>query len=330
MGKYDDAMYRYLSDNDRFADLFNAVLFSGQTVVRGEDIEPYAERSVDVKPSVTKRSVSIPKYQNHTRDIMKRFGGKVGVLMLGVENQNDIDYTMPYRVLQYHLSNYREQMENIRKQKEKELARKGLAVNYFNNNFSAEDKLCPIYTICFYHGTEKWTGPKSLKDMMDFGGEAEEWRACFQDYHMILFCAGEQSDLSVFHTELRLLMEVLCLRQNKEEMDKLWNREDFSHVHRETAETIAVMTDSTELLEKLEHQKADQEGGGYDMCLAMEELRKDWIARGEVYGKAEEIVAMSLEFGLSRNDILNRLQNRLQVSEQRAGEYLELFGSRPV
>ncbi len=140
--------------------------------------------------------------------------------------------------------------------------------------------------------------------------------------------------LSVFHTELRLLMEVLCLRQNKEEMDKLWNREDFSHVHRETAETIAVMTDSTELLEKLEQQKDDQEGGGYDMCLAMEELRKDWIARGEVYGKAEgkaeEIVAMGLEFDLSRNDILNRLQNRLQVSEQRAGEYLELFGSRPV
>lgn len=133
-----------------------------------------------------------------------------------------------------------------------------------------------------------------------------------------------------FRTELKLLLEVLRLRQDKEEMDRLWDREDFSHVHRETAETIAVMTDSTELLEKLEQQAIDQGGGEYDMCLAMEEIRRDWIARGEAEGKAEEIVAMGLEFGLSEKDILNRLQNKLHVSEQKAGEYLELFGSQPV
>ncbi len=239
--------------------------------------------------------------------------------------------TMPYRILQYQLSNYREQLERIKKQKEKDLREQGHAVNYFNLHFGAEDRLCPIYTICFYHGTEKWTGPRSLKDMMDFGGEAEVWRSCFQDYHMILFCAGEQTDLSVFHTELKLLLEVLCLRQNKEEMDKLWIREEFSHVRWETAETIAVMTDSTELLEKLEQQIKDHEGGEYNMCLAMEELRRDWRAQGELYGiaqgKAEEIVAMGLEFGLSKSDILNRLQNKLLVSERKAEEYLGMFGS---
>ncbi|MCM1536536.1 MAG: hypothetical protein NC126_11510, partial [Clostridium sp.] len=32
MGKNDDAMYRYLSDNDRFADLFNAVFFDGRQI----------------------------------------------------------------------------------------------------------------------------------------------------------------------------------------------------------------------------------------------------------------------------------------------------------
>lgn len=78
------------------------------------------------------------------------------------------------------------------------------------------------------------------------------------------------------------------------------------------------------------------------MCLAMEEIRRDWIARGEAdgmargraegraEGKAEEIVAMGLEFGLSKSDILIRLQNKLHVSEQKAEEYLGLFGSQPV
>lgn len=342
MGKYDDAMYRYLSDNDRFADLFNAVLFGGRTVVRGENLESHAERSVDVKTSVTKQPSSVPKFQNSTRDIIKRFGSEAGLWVLGVENQNEIDYTMPYRILQYQLSNYREQIENIKKQKEKDLREQGIAANHFNNHFSAGDKLCPIYTICFYHGTEKWNGPRSLKDMMDFGKSTEAWKDCFQDYHMFLFCAGEQSDLSGFHTELKLLLEVLRLRQDKEEMDRLWDREDFSHVHWETAETIAVMTDSTELLARLEQQTIEQEGEEYDMCLAMEEIRRDWIARGEAdgmtrgraegraEGKAEEIVAMGLEFGLSESDILNRLQNKLHVSEQKAEEYLGLFGSEPV
>ncbi len=94
------------------------------------------------------------------------------------------------------------------------------------------------------------------------------------------------------------------------------------------------MTDSTELLERLEQQAIEQEGGEYDMCLAMEEIRRDWIARGEAdgmaRGRAEEIVAMGLEFGLSKSDILIRLQNKLHVSKQKAEEYLGLFGSQPV
>ncbi|MDE7269181.1 MAG: hypothetical protein K2N81_01760 [Acetatifactor sp.] len=151
-----------------------------------------------------------------------------------------------------------------------------------------------------------------------------------RQWQRVDYDAGEQSDLSGFHTELKLLLEVLRLRQDKEEMDRLWDREDFSHVHRETAETIAVMTDSTELLARLEQQTIEQEGGEYDMCLAMEEIRRDWIARGEMDGRAEEIVVMGLEFGLSKSDILNRLQNKLHVSEQKAEEYLGLFGSQPV
>lgn len=47
MGKYDDAMYRYLSDNGRFADLFNGGLFGGRPVVRAETLEDASERYVD-------------------------------------------------------------------------------------------------------------------------------------------------------------------------------------------------------------------------------------------------------------------------------------------
>lgn len=35
--------------------------------------------------------------------------------------------------------------------------------------FKRTDRLTPVYTICLYHGTELWDGPRSLKDMMNFG-----------------------------------------------------------------------------------------------------------------------------------------------------------------
>jgi hypothetical protein len=35
---------------------------------------------------------------------------------------------------------------------------------------------------------------------------------------------------------------------------------------------------------------------------------------------------MGYEFGLSENDILEKLQSKLQVSAQKAQEYLEQFG----
>jgi len=39
---------------------------------------------------------------------------------------------------------------------------------------------------------------------------------------------------------------------------------------------------------------------------------------------------MGYEFGLSEDDILNRLQNRLNVPLQKAQEYLKMFGKQPV
>lgn len=193
MGKYDDAMYRYLSDNDRFADLFNAVLFDGRSVVQGELLEDASERCVDV-----------------ISDVVSQAGA--GEVRLRYE--------------------------------------------------------------------------KSVRDMMRFGREAEDWQDVFHDYGMTLFCAGERNDLSCFGTDLKLLLKVLQLRQDKEELLSLWSGEAFSQLDLVTAETMAVMTDSVDILKKLERT----EEGECNMCLAVEEMRRDWKAEG----KAEGIIEMGV------------------------------------
>ena len=62
------------------------------------------------------------------------------------------------------------------------------------------------------------------------------------------------------------------------------------------------------------------------MCTVFEETRKE----GMVDGRAEEIIETGYEFGLSKDDILARLQNKLNIPMEKAQEYLSIFGQQTV
>ena len=74
--------------------------------------------------------------------------------------------------------------------------------------------------------------------------------------------------------------------------------------------------------------------GETNMWTVFEETWKDGKMEGKMEGKlegkAEEIVEIGYEFGLSENDILERLQTKLNISLQKAQEYLAMFGKRVV
>lgn len=66
------------------------------------------------------------------------------------------------------------------------------------------------------------------------------------------------------------------------------------------------------------------------MCTVFEETWKEGKEEGLEEGKAEEIVETGYEFGLSEEDILTRLQKKLNISLQKAQEYLAMFGKQTV
>ncbi|MCI8932468.1 MAG: transposase, partial [Lachnospiraceae bacterium] len=53
-------------------------------------------------------------------------------------------------------------------------------------------------------------------------------------------------------------------------------------------------------------------------------------AEGKVEGKAEGIIETGLEFGLSEEDILMRLQKKLNISLQKAQDYMDKFARQTV
>ena len=69
------------------------------------------------------------------------------------------------------------------------------------------------------------------------------------------------------------------------------------------------------------------------MCTVFEETRSEGRSEGmiegrlegKLEGRAEEIIETGHEFGLSEEEILIRLQKKLDVSLQKAQEYFKMF-----
>ena len=81
-----------------------------------------------------------------------------------------------------------------------------------------------------------------------------------------------------------------------------------------------IMTVAGAAYSKIDYNALSRKGDA-DMCTVFEET---W-AEGKAEGKAEGIIMAGHELGLSEHDILEILQNRLNISLQKAQEYCNMF-----
>ena len=155
-----------------------------------------------------------------------------------------------------------------------------------------------MYTICLYHGEEKWDSPLNLKDMMDFGADKELCRF-FADYPLRLFCVNEQDDFGMFHTELRELFELLSCRKDRKKLrQRVSEREDYRHLSPETAETLSVLLNMPQLWEERnQYMKETEEKEEYDMCQAL----REWSEEERAIGRQEGI-SLGISQGISQGN----------------------------
>ena len=72
-----------------------------------------------------------------------------------------------------------------------------------------------------------------------------------------------------------------------------------------------------------EHERKGKEEGREE---GREKGREEGREEGRKEGKAAEIIEGGFEFGLSRENILERLQKKLNISLQKAQEYMQKYG----
>ena len=275
MGKENNAMLEYLEDEERFADVFNGGCFGGRQIVNAEELtegsEVYVENAGETPQGGQKRNRrKQQETTTRTRDIKKRLQSGNCLRILAIENQNEVDFSMPWRHMNYDALEYGRQVKKRRRKNRNGKLLQTPAEKVCGLRKS--DRLVPTYTVCVYHGTEKWDGPRSLRDMMDFGDDAEEWERLFCDYRMHLICVNEIRDFSKFRSPLREFLQLLSCREDDARLQVLLTEnEQFKSIDEETARAASVLMGNEVLIENAKNE----EEGTYNMCKALQKIMED-------------------------------------------------------
>ena len=182
-----------------------------------------------------------------TRDVAKTFKKDGSILMiLAIENQNKIDYQMPFTTFQLNFIGYARQITEIM-HKNKSMAKEDHQGEYIGG-FKATDKLKPIITLVIYYGDEEWTTPLSLRDMF----EECEGKYVASDYKMHLLDVKHMKidELNKFSPDLKAFLGFLRFMGQPEFttfMDE--NSQNFDNLPQMTMDALIEITGSKELKE---------------------------------------------------------------------------------
>ena len=282
MGETSIVVNDFMRDKRRFADAFNGFCFGGERVIKPEDLEEGSEQYAQETKGGDGAEVT-----ERFRDVKMclKSGGMLRIL--AIENQSYVDYTMPFRCMEYDCLEYGRQLREL-KAENKHCKRLKEPAEVLSGILRT-DRLIPMLTICIYHGEEVWNGPRTLGEMMDFGEGTEGLRDLFSEYSMRLFCINEYDDFDMFCTELREVFAVLNYRSDKLGMLKLMEEnEAYHHLDRESVRTLSVLLKNPRIWEEREkYMSKNEDKEEFDMCLALRELEED--ARAEGFALASQI-----------------------------------------
>ncbi len=235
LGTKDSKAKEYLSDNTRFSEICNYVLFDGEKVIKPEDLKECDTTEVLSVFGIDKKQIVKQKWRDLLKSVSVKHTGQMYVILIGAEAQTDIHYAMPVKTMIYDALNYGEQVNEAKKRHRKN--RDYRSSDEFLSGFTLDDKLTPVITITLYLGTTQWDGPRSLAEMMP---QMDERILPFiNDYRINLLNPLEITDFSKFETGLRPLFELLKNASDEEKLNELITKDDtFTRVDVETVAAI--------------------------------------------------------------------------------------------
>ena len=278
LGTKDSKAKEYLSDNTRFSEICNYVLFDGEKVIKPENLKECDTTEVLSVFGIDRKQIVKQKWRDLLKSVSVKHTGEMYVILIGAEAQTDIHYAMPVKTMIYDALNYGEQVNEAKKRHRKN--RDYRSSDEFLSGFTLDDKLTPVITITLYLGTTQWDGPRSLAEMMP---QMDERILPFiNDYRINLLNPLEITDFSKFETGLRPLFELLKNASDEEKLNELITKDEtFTRVDVETVAAINLFA-GTDI-------KYDEKEEVVNMCKAWDDHKKRGIQEGIQQGMQQGI-----------------------------------------
>ena len=316
----------YWNGNEEFADLFNAVLFGGSQIIRADELE---NEDTEASAVLAHRNhmQGIKAARDNIKIMKKSTAYGVRLVLLGLESQELIHYAMPLRVMGYDYAIYKKQYDNNARQYKKQSVQQAVELDEheFLSKMKKTDRLMPVVTIVIYYGEKVWDAATSLHGILNIPTELTPY---VNDYRMLLVEA-RQNNL-YFHNgnnqDLFNLFGIL-LDQNKTKRDRKAKAIEYTKEHEVSDTILKTVAGAANCI--IDFDVLKQEGGN-SMWSVFEETAKEGEARGEVRGEARGIIDTCHDFGLPDEDILKKLQDKMNISLQTAQEYLRMFEKEMV
>lgn len=239
----------FLADNDRYADIINGIVSDGKQVVTGSDLHELDTQGSFLRgprfvrrwnPKKGRRKIKI-------RDTLRKAAFGVNFAIIGIENQESIDYSMPLRNMSYDVGEYEKQAAKIRMETRKEP--KGLNSGEYLYGFRKGSRMQPVVTFILYSGEEEWDGPESLHGMIDFTDIPEKIIGMVPDYQINLIEIRKLTDTSVFKTDVRQVLNFIKQSENKTALKALVESDaSYKNMEEDAYDIIAHYTNATELI----------------------------------------------------------------------------------
>ncbi|MCD8022233.1 MAG: hypothetical protein LUF30_04425 [Lachnospiraceae bacterium] len=282
--KPDVRLKDFWRSNDRFADLFNAVLFNGQEILKPDALE---EADTDVSGII-----QLKRYEEslvRARDVVKKTAYGADFVIWGIENQQRIHYASPLRTLLYDGMGYLKEYNEITRMRKEDTESK--TRDEFLSKMRKEDRLHPIFSITVYYGEKEWDGPLCLKDMIV--DMPDSMAGLFADYRMNLVQVLDSDRYSFKNEDVKAVFDV-----SREffhgNINTVKERYKDKELQPDVVAVIGKVTESSFLM-----QKGKRERGPINMCTALEQwLQKEGkkeFKKGEKQGLEKGLVQRDRE-----------------------------------
>lgn len=251
-------------NNNLFSDMINGTLFHGNHM-----INPIHLHSFDSYESTYIHLFGMDR----TRDVIKKYEDGY-IILIGIENQSQVDETMPIRILGYDFINYMNQ--------QKVFYRDYKLITKHNKKYPKDKKklpkleLYPVMSIVINYGERRWNKSTTLKGMMKkipkvFEGYINDWEIKVVDIIDVDYKNFRHKD------NQDLVLGIQRLYESNGEVEVL-EEIDMSY---ETAIELFSITNSRDMLEIVRGMKKEE----FDMCTAMEIFKKKTEGIGFEKGK---------------------------------------------